>query len=330
MKIRTAFAATATIAAALFGGLIAISFSMRVDLNVTPVEHRYGLADGYKAVAEKTFEAYPRAFSIAGDEDNSGKNVRLWLPVKAANGGKHLPNVAQQTGDCVSFGLANAIAYRIALHDSTIVDPFEPYFYGLARVTIGKNSPPCRSAGAMPSYAIEGFKRHGLLLTSEAGVAYSGRLADQWGCQGPPRDALDKARPRIGGDAYPIRSAAEARDAICNGYPLTVASDFGTRTIRIKDGRQVARWDDSWPHQMCSIGYDGEPSTDYFYILNSWGANAHPAPQQDEPPGGFWVDFNTFDRICRAGEVWAVNVVNGFEKTDLDWSVWDQLKPSVN
>lgn len=320
------------IVAAVFSGLLAISFSMRVDLQVTPIEHRYGLAEGFKEVAEKTFESYPQAFAIAGDEDNSSRNVRLWSAVLKVNSGKHLPNIPQQTGDCVSFGLANAIAYRLAVqaveHNLPgTYDPFEPFLYGLARVTIGKNNPSCRSAGAMPSYAIEGFKKHGFVLTSEVGVSYSGRLADQWGCKGPPPEAFEKAKARIGGDAYPIRSAAEARDAICNGYPLTVASDFGTRTIRPRDGKNVARWDDRWPHQMCGNGYDGTAAAKYFHITNSWGETAHPKPLGDEPPGGFWVDWATMDRICRDGEVWAVNVVPGFDKsdTDLDWSVWDQL-----
>lgn len=330
MRYRYSLAAGFSLLAALLGGLVAVNFSASIDLEVTPVEHRYGLADGFKDVADQSFAAYPRAFAIAGDEDNSQKNVRLWHAVFRVNGGKHIPNVAQQTGDCVSFGLANAIAYRLAVQSaergmSGTYDPFEPFLYGLSRVTIGKNSPSCRSAGAFPSYAIEGFKQHGFLLAAEAGASYSGRLADDWGCKGPPRDLFAKAKERTGGDAYPIRSAAEARDAICNGYPLTVASDFGTRTIRAKDGKQVARWDDKWPHQMCGNGYDGSGVEDYFYILNSWGAGAHPAPLGDEPPGGFWIDWLTMDRICKSGEVWAVNVVPGFDKSELDWSVWDQL-----
>lgn len=300
------------------------------DAGVTPPEFRFGLAEGFKAKAEEAFAEYPQAFRVAGEIDRTA-NARLWGPVLAVNGGEHFANVPQQTGDCVSWGLKNAIRYRLAYQrwqgqSATGGDAFAPYLYGLARVTIGKGSPPCRSAGAYPSYAIQGYKRHGWITTDEAGSAYSGRLANEWGCQGPPRNMLALGEARSDGDAYPIRSADELIEAITNGYPCTIASMFGTRTIRAQDGRQVATWNDRWPHQMCFVGYDGSGRTPYVYALNSWGADAHPRPLGDEPPGGFWVTLDTAARMIADGECWAISDVAGFPNDGgLDWSIFDDV-----
>lgn len=280
-------------------------------------------------------DAHPQALGAYFTEaDNESKNARLWEPMIVGGAG-HLPNFAQQIGDCVSFGESNAIAYSLAfrrrLNGSTEwVRPFPPYLYGTCRVTHGRNQPPCRSDGAFPDYMAAAYEKHGWVTFEESGYAYPagyrGAIASDYGCKGPPAALLDKGKARAGGTQYPVRSAAEARDAICNGYALTIGSDFGTRTIRPQDGRQVARWDATWPHQMAIVAYDGSASKPYFYFLNSWGPNAHPAPLQDEPPGGFWVDSATLDRIIqRGGLCYAISVVKGFDDADIDWSIFDRL-----
>jgi len=304
------------------------------DQAVTPPEKRFGLAPDYQVVGQPIQAGYQRPFSVASSVDRKA-NARLWAPVLAVHG-KHFLNVPQQTGDCVSWGLKNAIRYRLAFQawkgkSVKAADPFAPYLYGLARVTVGGNRPSCRSAGAYPAYAIKGFQEYGWITESESAQPYSGRLADNWGCDGPPRQMLELGKARAKGDAYPIRSTDELIEALTNGYPCTIASDFGTSTIRQRDGRQVAEWDASWPHQMCIIAYDGSGSTPYFYVINSWGANAHPKPLGDEPPGGFWVTLDTVAKMIRTGEFWAISDVPGFPANELDWSVFDRvLKASTD
>lgn len=267
--------------------------------------------------------------------DNEQKNARLWEPMIVGGAG-HLPNFAQQIGDCVSFGESNAIAYSLAFRrrmnggGSDWIRPFPPYLYGTCRVTHGRNQPPCRSDGAFPDYMAKAYEAHGWVTFDESGYAYPagyrGAIASDWGCKGPPAALLDKGKARAGGTQYPVRSAAEARDAICNGYALTIGSDFGTRTIRERDGRMVANWDATWPHQMAIVAYDGSASKPYFYFLNSWGPAAHPQPLQGEPQGGFWVESATLDRIiARGGLCYAISVVKGFDDSDIDWSIFDRL-----
>jgi glutaredoxin len=75
---------------------------------------------------------------------------------------------------------------------------------------------------------------------------------------------------------------------------------------------------------MCVLGYDGTANSGkkYFYVLNSWGPDAHPKPLQGEPPGGFWVTWEDLDRIVKQGDSWAFSSFDGFRKTDIDWSVF--------
>lgn len=317
------------------GGITAnwsCSGTVDVGKDVTPPEARFGLAENYQELSAPIVAAAKPLLIVGADgQDNARKNVRLW-EARLKVSGSHFANTPQQIGDCVSWGAKNAIRYRLAVQTALGRsreggDPFSPFLYGVARVTYGHGNPPCRSDGAVGAYAAEGFRDYGWITDDESGVAYSGKIARDWGCKGPPRELLAKGAARKGGDIAPAKSVEEMRDALCNGYPVTIASEFGTKTIRPQDGRQVASRNDRWPHQMCLIGYDGSvgDGREYFYVINSWGANAHPQPLQNEPPGGFWITWKDAEWIARTGDCWAFSDVPGFQAQEIDWSVFDQF-----
>lgn len=302
-----------------------------------------GVPDDFMDKAAEAFQSYPESFSTAvrgiADQDNSLKDVRLWKAVP----GEINPG-PQQIGDCVSWGRENALYVAIctkALHNGVPPPrspPFQPFAYGITRVQMGNNSPPCGSDGAYPSYAIEGFKQFGYVTYAEAekyGFTYKGSLAKQWGCNGPPRDLITIGKSRAGGDAYPIRSVDEWRDAICNGYPVTVAIPWKPgRVYKSRDGRWCMAFDGGkrGGHQICSLGYDGSKGRPYWYLMNSHGANwpsANGSPiqhQQDEPRGGVWIEEQWARWIVDNGELWAISSVPGFEADELDLSIFDQLR----
>jgi hypothetical protein len=279
-------------------------------------------------LAREVVESMPR-FQIVGNDgvDNSKKNVRLWAFSQEVLGGRHIPNIAQQTGDCVSFASANAVMYLQAKQLALDRKPeqwhsiFPPHIYGGSRVTIGRGQ--IRGAGSVGAWAAEWVATKGVLQADAEGVpAYSGRLADEWGRKGVPAEFIAKSEPHTIGTVALVSSAADARDAICNGYPVTIASDFGTKTISAVDGRRVAKWNGRWMHAMTLIAYDGSGSKPYFYCLNSWGANAHPEPMQGEPPGGFWLTFNDVEKIVRQGDSFAYSDFAGFPAKQIDFSVF--------
>lgn len=312
------------------GAIVVSQWHQPVDVSHDP--SLAGVPDDFQVYAEEAFAAFPEAFqSAAGteDQDNAGKYAPLWLACPPLSAGP------QQTGDCVSWGLANAIHVRQWVlkakgENGDVVNPFPPYLYGISRVQAAGGKPPCGSAGAYPSFAVSGWKEFGLLSIDEAGTAYSGRLADQWGCKGPPRDLIQLASKRAGGDAYPIRSIEEWRDAHCNGYTCTVAIPWTPGKTYQQDGRWCIRFDGRklGAHQICSIGYDGSSGRPYWYLFNSHGADwpRGAAPMNGEPRGGVWCDEKWAEWIIRNGEVWAINTVPGFTADELDLSIFDDLK----
>jgi hypothetical protein len=322
----------------IIGGLVVIlclaawSWFARppVDLNafdVTPEELRFGLAPESFELTEEAFAEYPQAFGVEGGrEDNRRRNVRLWEPLIRAK--PNWRNVPQPLGDCVAAGLCHCLEIVAAARNGE-VNPFRPYTYGLARVTVGKGNPRCGSDGAIASFAIKGFKTAGWLEISEAPAPYSQKIGREWGCKGPPANMIAQAVGRSG-DAYPIRSVDELIDALANGFPCTIASQFGVKesTITKRDGRWVGDWNSSWAHQMAFVGYDGTngPGREYVYVLNSWGDAWPPsrAPLQNEIKGGFWVTLSTAERMVTKGECWAISDVTGFVvPNEIDWSVFD-------
>lgn len=325
------FGACVVTIGALFSASWQFEFKLAKSAGPDDAPHaQFGWAgpDGVKQAAELVKRMRP--FQIVGaapGEDNTAKNVRLWDSAVAVLG-KHIPNYAQETGDCVSFGAKNAVNYLLVTQMKTGPPGLEfheahpPWIYGGSRVTIGRGQLG-HGAGSVGAWAAEFVQKYGVLRADLDGVpAYSGKLADQWGRSGPPKDLFPKAVDFKVHTVAPVRNASEARDALCNGYPVTIASDWGSKDMRPTDGRIVARRNDNWPHQMCLIAYDGKTGSEpYFYVLNSWGPNAHPQPLQGEPPGGFWIRSKDVDYITRAGDSFAFSNFDGFPARELDFTV---------
>lgn len=307
---------------------VAIDNEVNVDIGVTPPEHRHGWA-GPAAVdqARPLVESMPE-FRIVGDAgDNETANVRLWDAAIAVTGG-HLPNYPQQVGDCVAFGVKNAVEYLQCVQmtrgpPATFRPIFPSYVYGTSRVQIGGGR--LRGDGSLGVWAAKAVQQHGVLASDfDRCPKYSGSISRDWGRNGPPQWALEEGRNWPVQTVAQVTTPEEVRDALCNGYPVTIASNFGSRNFDRRDGRLVARGNGSWAHQMCLIAYDGSaPSGErYFYCLNSWGANAHPQPLNGEPPGGFWITWEQCRRIVRQGDSFAFSGFEGFPAQDLDFSIF--------
>lgn len=318
---------------AAFGLGVAVGSNVLVEQHAVPPVplNNLGLAVDHAEQAAPIVAQMPTFFVVGAEgEDNRKKNIRLWDWVKIATGGKHVRNFAQETGDCVSQGTRNAAEYfngaaiGKGLLQSEYHEVFPPYTYGGSRVTIGKGKLG-RSPGSVGAWAAEFTQRFGVLRADGEGVPpYSGKVADEWGYKGPPAQFVEAAKMFTFETVAPVKSARDVRDAICNGYPVTIASDFGTRTIRPKDGRQVAIRNTKWYHQMCIVAYDGSTNAGpWYYVVNSWGENAHPAPLQDEPPGGFWISEADCEYIVRQNDSYAYSGFAGFPAQEFqpDFSV---------
>ncbi|TWU12847.1 hypothetical protein CA54_16730 [Symmachiella macrocystis] len=319
----------AIVAAVVMSGF-GLAFSLQGP-GVTPEAERYGWA-GPEAVAEAAgiVKGMPE-FMIAGaDGDNETSDVRLWKFSKAVNGGEHFPNVPQQVGDCVSWGAANAVNYLQAVQlargpPAEFHPAYPPYIYGVSRVLVG-NGRLGNSDGSVGAWAAEGLRKYGVLRSDFEGVpGYSGSVARKWGRRpGPPDEFVREGQRFPVETVAAVHSADDVRDSVCNGYPVTIASNWGGRHDRglsNKHGRIVFKRSGSWNHQMCIVGYDGSGSEPLFYVLNSWGPSIHPAPIDGEPPGGFWIRAGDVDYITRQGDSFAFSGFRGFPARELDFHI---------
>lgn len=334
MTIKSALKWIVSLTIALAGGAgitLVFNGSLSVDVDVTPPEAREGWA-GPEALADAkeagAFADLPEFRIVGAQGDNSEKDVRLWEFTKAVNGGEHLPNYPQQIGDCVSFGAKNAIEYlqcvQIARGPPAEFHPvYPPYLYGTGRVQIGKGR--LRGDGSLGIWQAKAVQQYGVLAADHPDCPkYSGSVARDWGRSGPPDWALTEGRQWLVKTIANVTTAEEVRDAICNGYPVTVAGVCGWRSTVERDGRLVAQGNARWNHQMCIVGYDGdEPSGEnYYFCLNSWGVAAHDMPIDGSPPGGVWLTEDQLERLVRQGDSFAYSDFDGFPAQDLDFSIF--------
>lgn len=275
------------------------------------------------------------AFAIRGEWKDNEARYPLWQAgVKVL--GKFLPYNHQLTGSCVGAGGGNAaktlMCVEIALKGEAeeYRELWWPFTYGKSRERAGMRSP---GEGSLGSSWAQAATQDGIFARVDDLPAFrevSGwlQLSDKLEYQWSDGDAIDRKWIEVGRQhliktAAQIRNSQEARAALANGYPLTLASMFGTRGPR-KAGNptvNLAEWDASWAHQMfCDEAWDHPTLGLIFRIGNNWGPGAHPAPpSNDSPPGGFYVTAKTFDRICQGDEVFALSAYAGYPARSIDW-----------
>lgn len=265
------------------------------------------------------------------------KRVALWDAAKAVNGGRHLPTFRQEIGDCVSMGAANACNYLLCVQIITsrglpqeYHPSFQPFIYGISRVQIGGGG--LGGDGSNGVWAARGLQQYGTLPADAKGVPpYSGSVARAWGRRpGPPAEFLPIAAKNLVKTAAKVTRWEDARDALVNGYPVTIASNVGFAMRPDNAAKKLYGVPSgSWAHQMCLIGYDPAPEPS-FYVINSWGENAHGAPLDDAPPGGFWIKSSACQRVVAQGDSFALSEQIGFPAREWNLDLIRQAKARVD
>lgn len=319
----SAFAAVATAAA--------IWFSAIHHLDTAPKKFM-GWAG--KAAAREAYERLKgefvpfRIWNADGraPEDNTRKRVVLWEFDKKVNGGQHFKTFRQAIGDCVGAGSYQAMLRLIAAQIVSgerfeeFHDLFMPYHYACGRNAqeAGNGRMGRDPSGSTGTWQAVALKLYGVLPKTPDLPEYSERVAVEWATRMPDRKYTEIGQQHRIKSAALMRSADDVMDAVCNGYPVTIASDWGGLDHPpVKDGRLVNRRWGRWPHQMCVIGYDGSTgSQPYFYILNSWGPEYFGVPPDDSVPGGFWVSKQDIEYIVRQEDSYALSQFDGFPAQD--------------
>lgn len=278
------------------------------------------------------------ALQIVGadsDEDNRRKRVCLTAALIEANGGEWPWHGPQEIGDCNAFATARAVEIDLANQikagaDYQFAPVDRPWVYYGARLRDGKVK--LSGDGSIPSWGVEWLADRGTLFVTPDVPPYSGSRSKQWGSKGPPKEFYPLAEPYKMAGAAAVRSAQEACNAICAGYPVLFGSmNWGTNSIQLVEGRNVAKDTTNWPHAQCAVTYDGTTNKwrdqGLFYIDNSWGPNAHKplSTMPGDAPGGYYVTWQTMDSICREGMAFSISGSQGFPKRDLNWDVFNSV-----
>jgi hypothetical protein len=249
---------------------------------------------------------------------------RYVLALSKSQGKSNPYAVAQKRGDCVSFSTRNA---SDALRATEIVlkGDRETWVAETATETIywyrGHSG-----EGASCSRLAEWLTKAGGMMLRQKYPDLSLDLSSYDpnigldGKSGPPVSVRTIAAEHQVKYATLVKSVGEARDAIANGFPLSVCSGYSFSNARSKDGI-AARTMGGWAHAMSWLAVDDSAEAKrlggpLFYVQNSWGSRWNgggwPERYGDNPGGGFWIVAKDAAGMIAQGGAYAFADAAGF------------------
>ncbi len=261
---------------------------------------------------------------------NSGKN-KLSVPYKSVLKFDKKPYTERQvTGDCVSHSTRNAVDVTRAVEidvkgnrKSWIARGATEAIYG-ARGHGGQGMSCARAAEFVSKYG-------GVLVRKDyKGVVdlskYQGMLGAGWGGRGLPDKVIDLANDHQVKTVSLVRTVEEARDALANGYGISVCSSYGFSNKR--DNKGFARVQGSWAHAMAWIACDDTGNEPAFLVQNSWGiwnSGGHP-DWGPIPDGSFLIKADVAAGMLSQNGAYAFSDFDGFPPQKLpDYGFVDYL-----
>lgn len=247
---------------------------------------------------------------------NTGKG-RLSTPYKSVlKFDKNPYNERQTVGDCVSHATRNACDITRAVEidikkdrEAWIAKGATEAIYG-ARGHGGEGMSCARAAEFVSKYGGILVRKNypGIIDLSK----YDGRLGAKWGGRGLPDNVLDLANDYQIKTVSLIKTIEEARDALANGYGLSVCSNYGFSNKR--DAKGFAKPQGSWAHAMAWIACDDTGSEPAFLVQNSWGKwNSGGHPEWGPiPDGSFLITADTAQGMLNGRAAYAFSDFDGF------------------
>lgn len=265
----------------------------------------------------------------------------LWKMYSAVPRGGPVPAHNQgEIGSCVAFGASLAAEFSLAFQIHYRRGPPQSFetnvreaVYGGSRVNQDPRNPIRSGDGSTGSRAAKWLSKGvgGLLPTGENGQ-YSASRCREWGNRGVPAALVAKCKENPCQTTL-VTSAAAAKTAIQQGYAIFVCSDVGFGNLNggpiPRDAAGFLKPRGTWYHCMTIAGYQGGARPG-FLIVNSWGERWVSGPIgkfADVPPGSFWADVSTVDRMLSQQDSYAVAGVEGFKRRKFeapDWVVFQK------
>lgn len=267
---------------------------------------------------------------VMGVDESKGKTRMLFECYNKVVEKNYVAQI-QETSDCVAVSSANAIdILRCVQHiidgtyESFNASTSSEIIYGGSRNEIGRGSLG-RGGGSMGVWAAQWGQKYGYLQRGKYGkydlTNYNLSLTENWAVNGVPDELEVLTKEHLLKEFTPIRTWEEARRALYNWSPITVACNQGFSNVRDKDG--FARPQGVWPHQQAVLGFrdDHRPGV---LIQNSWGAwNSGPKTEFNIPDGSYFCDADVFERnMLSAGDSFAYSLLKGWEPVKIDLSLF--------
>lgn len=147
-------------------------------------------------------------------------------------------------------------------------------------------------------------------------------VGGSWGRSGVPDSLVKEASKHQVKTISLINTVAQARDALANGYAISVCSNAGFSSRRDKYG--IAKRSGSWGHAMAWIGMDDSHEVHnetLFLVQNSWGMWNGGEKRLDQPDGSFWIRQGDAEYMLSQNGSWVFSDVNGFPPRKVDWTI---------
>jgi hypothetical protein len=218
--------------------------------------------------------------------------------------------------NCVSHSTRNAIdvtrAVEIDVHsdrESWIARGATEAIYG-ARGHAGQGMSCARAAEFVSKYGGVLVRKNykGIVDLSK----YDGNLGAGWGGRGLPDKVIDLANDHQIKTVSLVRTIEEARDALANGYGISVCSMYGFSSTRDKKG--FAKPQGQWAHAMAWIACDDTGKEPAFLVQNSWGKwNSGGHPEWGLiPDGSFLITSDVAAGMLNGNAAYAFSNFDGF------------------
>ena len=229
------------------------------------------------------------------------------------------PSERQTTGDCVAHSTRNAVDITRAVE-----------------IDINKEPESFEARGANEAiYQSRGHRGQGMTCSSAAKYVHSKGgviIRKDYGKVELSKYNSDLgARHKIPSSIYTTEAkkhqvktisltttVQEARDALSNGYAISVCSGYGFSSRR--DNKGIAKRSSGWNHAMAWIACDDTNKRfkeTLFLVQNSWGKWNSGPRVHDQPEGSFWIRERDARGMLAQQGAWVFSDVDGFPARSL-------------
>jgi hypothetical protein len=229
------------------------------------------------------------------------------------------PSERQTTGDCVSHSTRNAIDITRAV-EIDVKGEFESFDARGATEAIYQ-SRGHKGQGMSCSKAARYVNQNGgILLRKDYGKVDLSEYDSSLGVSHkiPTSVYKTEAKKHQVKTVSLITTVEEARDALANGYSMSVCSGYGFSSRRDKNG--IAKKSGDWSHAMAWIGCDDSHeihSETLFLLQNSWGKWNSGPKRHGQPDGSFWIREKDARGMLSGRGSWVFSDVDGFPAREL-------------